>query len=74
MGKYRYKYEYTSPFGENWRVDKKWFGFLWLTHDRPYHIDVHDCGKIDDFINDLEKEDLTKIRNRKLKRLTKNII
>lgn len=54
--KFKYEYEYTSPYGENWRVDKKWFGFLWITHSRPYHIDTQDYESIKVYVEKLEIE------------------
>jgi hypothetical protein len=28
IGRFRYKYEYTSPFGESWDIYRLWFGFI----------------------------------------------
>lgn len=28
IGRFRYKYEYVSPFGEYWLIYRLWFGFL----------------------------------------------
>lgn len=69
--KYRYEYEYTSPFGENWRVDKLHLGIIWLPHSRPYHIGVYDYNGIDNYIKELEEDSIKKIRFKKLKNLNK---
>jgi len=69
--KFKYEYEYTSPFGENWRVDKLYFGFIWFTHSRPYHIDVSDYTGIDNYIKELEGNTIKKLRFKKLKNLNK---
>ena len=28
IGRFRYRYEYTSPFGEEWWIYRLWFGFI----------------------------------------------
>ena len=33
IGRFRYRYEYTSPFGEEWWVYRLWFGFIPLISD-----------------------------------------
>ena len=71
--RYRYVYEYTSPFGENWRVDKLWFGFLWLTHSRPYSINVYDYKGIENYIDNLITDSIEKQRKLKINKIINKI-
>lgn len=33
VGKFRYRYEYASPFGEYWSIYRLWFGFIPIQHE-----------------------------------------
>jgi len=40
IGRFRYKYEYTSPFGEYWLIYRLWFGFIPIKYtDMPHKWD-----------------------------------
>ena len=32
IGRFRYKYEYYSPFGQSWDIYRLWFGFIPIVH------------------------------------------
>ena len=39
IGRFRYRYEYTSPVGEEWWIYRLWFGFIPIGYNSyPYFI------------------------------------
>lgn len=41
IGRFRYKYEYVSPFGEYWLIYRLWFGFIPIKYSEyKYEIGV----------------------------------
>lgn len=41
IGRFRYKYEYTSPFGEEWWIYRLWFGFIPIGY-RSYNYFIYE--------------------------------
>lgn len=37
IGRFRYKYEYVSPFGEYWLIYRLWFGFIPIKYTDMNH-------------------------------------
>ena len=59
IGRFRYRYEYTSPFGEEWWVYRLWFGFIPIGYN-SYRYFIYngvenqdEVGKYVDSLNDL---------------------
>lgn len=40
-GRFRYRYEYTSPFGEEWWIYRLWFGFIPIGYN-SHHYFIYD--------------------------------
>lgn len=49
IGRFRYRYEYTSPFGEEWIVYRFWFGFIPITYESIANMDFYN-SEIDDYV------------------------
>lgn len=52
IGRFRYRYEYTSPFGEEWIVYRFWFGFIPITYESITHMGFYN-NEIDDYVKGL---------------------
>lgn len=56
VGKYRFKYEYVSPFGEYWSIYRLWFGFIPIRCEQMVYDDMQDIVKIRTYVNSLNKK------------------
>lgn len=54
-GKFRYKYEYYSPFGECWSVYRLWFGFIPIQYCEKVYKNMYDSTEIKKYVNTLNK-------------------
>jgi hypothetical protein len=55
-GKFRFRYEYVSPFGEYWSVYRLWFGFIPFEYMEKVYQDMYDVDKIKNFVKELNNE------------------
>jgi hypothetical protein len=53
IGRFRYKYEYTSPFGEEWWVYRLWFGFIPIGHKSMLYKGVEEQGEVQKYVDSL---------------------
>jgi hypothetical protein len=53
IGRFRYKYEYYSPFGECWSVYRLWFGFIPIEYCEKVYDNMSDTTLINEYINGL---------------------
>lgn len=53
VGRFRYKYEYVSPFGEYWSVYRLWFGFIPIEYKAVVNEDMFDTSNIEEYVNSL---------------------
>jgi hypothetical protein len=72
IGRFRYKYEYHSPFGESWSVYRLWFGFIPIKYCDKVYDDMYDTKLIEEYIDELNGVSLSATRERKLKRILDN--
>ena len=49
MGKYKYKYRYTSPFGEEWAVYRMFLGFIPVAVEHVTHLSFYN-SEIDEYM------------------------
>jgi len=47
IGRFRYKYEYVSPFGEYWLIYRLLFGFIPIKHSE-YKYEIGDDSREND--------------------------
>lgn len=52
IGRFRYRYEYTSPFGEEWIVYRLWLGIIPITYESITHMDFYN-SEIDEYVKGL---------------------
>ena len=53
IGRFRYKYEYYSPFGECWSVYRLWFGFIPIEYCEKIYDNMYDTALIEEYVNGL---------------------
>ena len=53
IGRFRYKYEYTSPFGESWDIYRLWFGFIPIVYENVEYNGVENQKKVRDRVLEL---------------------
>jgi len=58
IGKFRYKYQYFSPFGEAWSVYRLWFGLIPIHYCEKVYDDMYDTTYIQHFVDELNKKQL----------------
>lgn len=56
IGRFRYKYEYYSPFGECWSIYRLWFGFIQIEYCKKVYDDMYNTTLIDKYVNELNDE------------------
>ena len=71
IGRFHYKYEYTSPFGEEWLVYRLWFGFIPITYQSITHMDLYNSSDIEKHVKGLNNKQThkLKLRNNKINKL-----
>ena len=69
--KYRFKSEYTSPFGEYWSVYRLWFGFIPIQDHVKVFNDMYDISLIENHVKELNKETVEEIRDRRINKILK---
>ena len=52
VGRFRYRSEYTSPFGEEWIVYRFWLGIIPITYKRITYMSYYN-NEIDEYVNEL---------------------
>lgn len=50
---FKYKYEYTSPFGEEWCVYRVWFGFIPIEHISMLYGGIDKENDVDKYVKHL---------------------
>ena len=53
IGRFRYKHEYYSPFGECWSVYRLWFGFIPIEYCEKVYDNMYDTTEIENFVDKL---------------------
>ena len=53
IGRFSYKYEYYSQFGECWSVYRLWFGFIPIEYCEKVYDNMSDTTLINEYINGL---------------------
>ena len=53
VGKFKYKYEYYSPFGECWSVYRLWFGFIPVEYIEMVYDNMFDTTEIKKYVDEL---------------------
>jgi hypothetical protein len=53
IGRFRYKYEYTSPFGESWDIYRLWFGFVPIVYENVEYNGVENQQQVRDRVLEL---------------------
>ena len=53
VGRFRYKYEYVSPFGEAWIIYRLWFGFIPIKYIEKGNFDMCDTTEIEEYVSKL---------------------
>jgi len=56
-GKYRYSYQYTSPFGEEWIIYRYWFWIIPIIYQSVTHLDFYN-NEIVDYVNELNNKNI----------------
>lgn len=51
IGKFRYNYKYTSPFGEEWIVYRLLFGFIHITHKSFIYKGIEKQHNVSRYVN-----------------------
>ena len=55
VGRFRYKYEYYSPFGECWSVYRLWFGFIPIEYCEKVYNDMYNTDLIEEYVKSLNE-------------------
>lgn len=55
IGRFRYKYEYTSPYGEEWWIYRLWFGFIPIGYESIEYKGVENQEEVRDRVNELNR-------------------
>lgn len=53
IGRFRYRYEYYSPFGEAWVVYRLWFGFIPIRYIERADFNIYDSTEIQNYVDSL---------------------
>lgn len=53
IGPFRYKYEYTSPFGQSWDIYRLWFGIIPIVYENVEYSGVENQQQVRDRVLEL---------------------
>jgi hypothetical protein len=59
IGPFRYRYEYTSPFGESWDIYRLWFGIIPIVYENVEYDGVENQKKVRDRVTELNTKQVT---------------
>lgn len=53
IGRFHYRYEYTSPFGEEWWIYRLWFGFIPIGYNSYHYNGVENQDEVRKYVDSL---------------------